>query len=291
MTLLLILLLVCGRMPVFDSFCIAFGTAGTGGFAVSSAGIAGYNSAYIEIVVGIFMLLFGVNFNVYHLLLLKKIKDVVKSEEVKVYFGIVLFATIAITVNTFDRLTGIGTTIRNAFFQVSSIMTTSGFATVDFDAWPEFSKHTLVLLMIIGACAGSTGGGFKVSRVIILLKAFLAEIRHIITPKAVITVRVDGKPVDKETLNSTKIYAAVYLILACMFTWIISLDGNDMTTNLTAVLACFNNIGPGLALVGPMANYSVYSDWAQVLLSIAMLTGRLEIFPMFLLFARSTHDK
>lgn len=291
MTLVLVILLRCGKMPLFDSFCIAFGTAGTGGFAVNSAGIAGYHSAYIEIVVGIFMLLFGVNFNVYHLLLLRKIKDVVKSEEVKVYFGIVLFATIAISVNTFNRLTGIGTTIRNAFFQVSSIMTTSGFATVDFDAWPEFSKHTLVLLMIIGACAGSTGGGFKVSRVIILFKAFLAEIRHIITPKAVITVRVDGKPVDKETLNSTKIYAAVYLILVCMFTWIISLDGKDMTTNLTAVLACFNNIGPGLALVGPMANYSVYSDWAQVLLSVAMLTGRLEIFPMFLLFARSTHDK
>ena len=291
MTLILIILLMVGRMPVFDSFCIAFGTAGTGGFAVSSAGIAGYHSAYIEIVLGIFMLLFGVNFNVYHLLLLRKIKDVVKSEEVKVYFGIVLFTTIAITVNTFDRLTGIGATIRNAFFQVSSIMTTSGFATVDFDAWPEFSRHTLVLLMIIGACAGSTGGGFKVSRVIILFKAFLAEIRHIITPKAVITVRVDGKTVDKETLNSTKIYAAVYLILVCMFTWILSIDGKDMTTNLTAVLACFNNIGPGLGLVGPMTNYSVYSDWAQVLLSVAMLTGRLEIFPMFLLFARSTHDK
>ena len=291
MTLVLVILLRCGKMPLFDSFCIAFGTAGTGGFAVNSAGIAGYHSAYIEIVVGIFMLLFGVNFNVYHLLLLRKIKDVVKSEEVKVYFGIVLFATIAISVNTFNRLTGIGTTIRNAFFQVSSIMTTSGFATVDFDAWPEFSKHTLVLLMIIGACAGSTGGGFKVSRVIILFKAFLAEIRHIITPKAVITVRVDGKTVDKETLNSTKIYAAVYLILVCMFTWILSIDGKDMTTNLTAVLACFNNIGPGLGLVGPMTNYSVYSDWAQVLLSVAMLTGRLEIFPMFLLFARSTHDK
>ena len=202
-----------------------------------------------------------------------------------------LFATVEITENTFDRLTGIVTTIRNAFFQVSSIMTTSGFATVDFEVWPEFSKHTLVLLMIIGACAGSTGGGFKVSRVIILFKAFLAEIRHIITPKAVITVRVDGKPVDKETLNSTKIYAAAYLILVCMFTWLISLDGKDMTTNLTAVLACFNNIGPGLALVGPMANYSVYSDWAQVLLSVAMLTGRLEIFPMFLLFAKSTHDR
>ncbi|MGN1181228.1 MAG: TrkH family potassium uptake protein [Suilimivivens sp.] len=291
MTVVLIILLLCGGMPVFDSFCIAFGTAGTGGFAVNSAGIAGYHSAYIEIVLSIFMLLFGINFNMYHLILLGKIKDIFKSEEVKVYLGIVLFATAAISVNTFSRLSEVGTTIRNAFFQVSSIMTTSGFATVDFNLWPEFSKHTLVLLMIIGACAGSTGGGFKVSRVIILVKSFLAEIRHIITPKAVITVRVDGKPVDKETLNSTKIYAAVYLILVCIFTWVISLDGKDMTTNLTAVLACFNNIGPGLGLVGPMNNFSVYSDWAQVLLSVAMLTGRLEIFPMFLLFAKSTHDR
>lgn len=291
MTLILVVLLLIGRMPVFDSFCIAFGTAGTGGFTVSAAGITGYHSAYIEIVLGIFMLLFGVNFNMYHLVLLGKIKEVFKSEEVKVYFGIVFLATAAISVNTFSRLAEVGTTVRNAFFQVSSIMTTTGFATVDFNFWPEFSKHTLVLLMIIGACAGSTGGGFKVSRGIILIKSFFAEIRHIITPKAVITVRVDGKSVDKETLNSTKIYAGTYLILVCVFTWILSLDGKDLTTNLTAVLSCFNNIGPGLSLVGPMNNFSIYSDWAKVLLSVAMLTGRLEIFPMFLLFAKSTHDR
>lgn len=291
MTLVLLVLLLIGRMPLFDSFCIAFGTAGTGGFAVSSAGIAGYQSVYIEIVVGIFMLLFGINFNMYHLILLGKIKDVLKSEEVKVYFGIVFLSTVMISINTFTRAAGIGTTIRNAFFQVSSIITTSGFATVDFNYWPAFSRHTLVLLMIIGACAGSTGGGFKISRLIILVKSFWAEIRHIITPRSVITVRVDGKAIDKETLNSTKIYAAAYMILICIFTWILSLDGKDLTTNLTAVLSCFNNIGPGLSKVGPMNNFSIYSDWAQVLLSIAMLTGRLEIFPMFLLFARSTHDR
>lgn len=291
MTLVLVIFLLAGKMPVFDSFCIAFGTAGTGGFAVSSAGIGGYGSAYIEIVVGVFMLLFGVNFNMYHLILLGKVRDVLKSEEVKVYFGIVFLSTVMISVNTFARAAGVGTTVRNAFFQVSSIITTSGFATVDYNYWPEFSKHTIVLLMMIGACAGSTGGGFKISRLIILVKAFLAEIRHIITPKSVITVRVDGKTVDKETLNSTKIYAAAYLMLICVFTWILALDGKDLTTNLTAVLSCFNNIGPGLALVGPMNNFSVYSDWAKALLSVVMLTGRLEIFPMFLLFARSTHDR
>lgn len=291
MTLILVILLLCGRMSVFDSFCIAFGTAGTGGFATSSAGIAGYDSAYIEIVLGIFMLLFGVNFNVYHLILFGKLRDVLDSEEVKVYLGIVAVSTVMIAVNILSQSMSAGRALRDAFFQVTSIITTTGFATVDFNFWPEFSKHTLVLLMIIGACAGSTGGGFKVSRVIILVKSFFAEIRKIITPRAVITVRLDKKPVDKQTLNSTKIYAGAYMILICVFTWILSLDGLDLTTNLTAVLSCFNNIGPGLSQVGPMNNFSVYSNWAKVLLSVAMLTGRLEIFPMFLLFSRSTHKK
>lgn len=291
MTMILLVLLLLGGMPLFDSFCMAFGTAGTGGFAVSSAGVAGYHSAYIEVLLGIFMLLFGVNFNVYHLLLLGKVKDALKSEEVKAYLGIVITATVLISINTFSRVTGLGTTVRNAFFQVASIITTSGFATVDFNFWPEFSKHTLVLLMIIGACAGSTGGGFKVSRLIILLKAMMAEVRHIITPKAINPVRIDGKPIDKETLNSTRIYAAAYLILICLFTWILSLDGKDLTTNVTAVLSCFNNIGPGLGGVGPMNNFGIYSDWAQVLLSLCMLTGRLEIFPMLLLFGRSMHTR
>ncbi len=174
---------------------------------------------------------------------------------------------------------------------MSSIITTSGFATVDFEFWPEFSKHMLLLLMVVGACAGSTGGGMKVSRVLILVKSFVAEIRQIINPKAIVTVRVNGKPVDKKTLSSTRIYAASYMLLLCVFTLIVSLDGLDFTTNFTAVLSCFNNIGPGLAKVGPMANFSVYSDWAQVVLSLAMLTGRLEIFPMFLLFAKSAHDR
>ena len=291
MTVILLILLLFGGMPVFDSFCIAFGTAGTGGFAVNAAGIAGYQSAYIEILVGIFMLLFGINFNLYHLILLKKVKEVFHSEEAKVYLGVVALSTIAIFLNIQTGIQSMGKAARDAFFQVSSIITTTGFSTVDFNLWPEFSKHTLVLLMMIGACAGSTGGGLKISRVIILVKSLFAEIKHIITPKAVITVRVDGKPIDKGTLNSTRIYAAAYLILIAVFTLLLSLDGKDLTSNLTAVLACFNNIGPGLGLVGPAANFSVYSDPAQVLLSVAMLTGRLEIFPMFLLFSRSAHDR
>lgn len=291
MTLILIILLMCFGMAPFDSFCMAFGTAGTGGFAVNSAGVAGYNSLAIEIILGIFMLLFGVNFNVYHLILLRKFKEAFSMEEVKVYFAIVAMATLAIVVNIMKFAGGFGNALRQAFFQVSSIITTTGFATVDFEFWPEFSKHILLLLMVIGACAGSTGGGMKISRVIIVAKSFIAEIRQIINPKEIVNVRLNGTVVDKKTLNSTRIYVAAYMILVCMFTLIISLDGLDFTTNLTAVLSCFNNIGPGLKEVGPMANFSVYSDWAQVVLSIAMLTGRLEIFPMFLLFARSAHDR
>lgn len=290
MTVVLIVFLLLGEMPLFDSFCIAFGTAGTGGFAVNSAGIGGYDSAYLEIVIGIFMLLFGINFNLYHLLLLGKVKDVLKSEEARVYLGIVTISVLAIAVNILGQTQSFGRALRDAFFQVSSIITTTGFSTVDYNFWPEFSKHMLVLLMVFGACAGSTGGGMKISRVIILVKSLFAEIKQIITPKAVVTVRLDGKAVNKQTLNSTRIYAAAYLILICVFTLVLSLDGLDLTTNFTAVLACFNNIGPGLGLVGPAANFSVYSDPAQLWLSLAMLTGRLEIFPMFLLFARSVHE-
>lgn len=237
------------------------------------------------------MLLFGVNFNVYHLIMLRKFKDIFSMEEVKAYFVIIAVSTISIMCNIINHAGGGFHALRQAFFQVASIITTTGFATVDFNYWPEFSKHLLVLLMLVGACAGSTGGGMKVSRVLILLKSFIAEIRQIINPKEVITVRLNGKPVDKKTLRSTRIYAASYMILICVFTLIVSLDGLDFTTNFTAVMSCFNNIGPGLNLVGPMANFSVYSDWMQVILSVAMITGRLEIFPMFLLFAKSAHDR
>lgn len=291
MTVLLILLLLAMGMDAFDSFCIAFGTAGTGGFAPTSLGIAAFQSPVIEVTVGIFMLLFGINFNVYHLLMLKKFREAFSMEEVKVYLVAVAAATVAIAVNVAEHIGSVSDVLRHAFFQVASIITTTGFSTVDYELWPEFSKHTLVLLMIIGACAGSTGGGMKISRVIILVKSFVLEVRQIINPKEIVTVRLNGKAVDKKTLSSTRIYAAAYLILVCIFTLLISLDGLDLTTNLTAVLACFNNIGPGLNLVGPAANFSVYSDWAQVVLSFIMLTGRLEIFPMFLLFAKSAHDR
>ena len=291
MTLTLILLLLAFGMQPFDTFCIAFGTAGTGGFAVSSAGIAGYNSLAIEIILGIFMLLFGINFNVYHLLLLRKFREAFSMEEIKVYLGIAAFAVVSITINIAGMVGNVGTALRQAFFQVSSILTSTGFSTVDYEAWPEYAKHLIVFLSLVGACAGSTGGGFKVSRAIILVKSFFQEIRQTINPKEVITVRLDGKAVGGRTLESTRIYAATYMVLICIFTLLLSLDGLDFTTNVTAVITCFNNIGPGLNLVGPMSNFSVYSDWAKVLLSFVMLTGRLEIFPMFLLIARSAHDR
>lgn len=291
MTAILVILLLAGGVDMFDSFCLAFGTAGTGGFATSSAGIAGYQSAYVEVLLGVFMLLFGVNFNVYYLILLGRVRDALKSEEVRCYLGIVAAATIAITLNLFQGLANLGLTIRQAFFQVSSIITTTGFATVDFDLWPEFSKHTLVILMLVGACAGSTGGGLKVSRVLILVKSFFAEIRYIISPKSIQTVRLEYKTVDKATLNSTRTYAAAYLMLVALSTLLVSLNGYDLTTNLTAVLSCINNIGPGLGLVGPTANFSVYNDAAQILLSVVMLIGRLEIFPIFTIFSRSVHNR
>ena len=291
MTAILVILLLLGDVSLFDSLCLSFGAAGTGGFAVSSAGIAGYGSAYVEIVLGIFMILFGINFNIYYLLLVGRVRDALGSEEVRCFLGIIAVATLVITANIISLTLSLGDALRQAFFQVSSIITTTGFATVDFNLWPEFSKHTLVLLMVIGACAGSTGGGLKVSRVIILVKSFLAEIRYIVSPKSVQTVRLEHKYVDKVTLNSTRTYAAAYMMLVALSTLILSLDGYNLITNLTAVLSCINNIGPGLDLVGPMANFGIYSDWAMVLLSLVMLIGRLEIFPIFMIFSRPAHRR
>ena len=257
MTAVLVVLLLLGDVNLFDSLCLSFGAAGTGGFAVSSAGIAGYGSAYVEIVLGIFMILFGINFNIYYLLLIGRVRDALGSEEVRCFLGIIAVATLVITANIISLTLSLGDALRQAFFQVSSIITTTGFATVDFNLWPEFSKHTLVLLMVIGACAGSTGGGLKVSRVIILVKSFLAEIRYIVSPKSVQTVRLEHKYVDKVTLNSTRTYAAAYMMLVALSTLILSLDGYNLITNLTAVLSCINNIGPGLDLVGPMAYFGI----------------------------------
>lgn len=304
LTLILAVVLVIEGMPLFDAVCYAFGTAGTGGFSINSQFLNIYaNSHVLEYTIAIGMLVFGVNFNIYFLILLGKVKEAFKNEEVKTYLCIVVAAVVMIALNLYKGINiadngihAVGTMeIKDAFrvsvFQVSSIITTTGFASADFGAWPQFSQHVLALLMIIGACAGSTAGGFKVSRVIILWKSFIAEIKRAINPKQIMPVRVNGEVIENKTLQSVKVYAATYFIIVCLSVLVISLSGHDFTTNVTAVLACFNNIGPGLALVGPAANYSVYADPFKVLLSILMLTGRLEIFPMFMLFAKSAHDR
>jgi len=291
MTFILVIVLIVLKMPVYDAFCYAFGTAGTGGFGICSEALGKYNSPAIEVAISIGMLAFGVNFNLYYFLLLGKIKDVFKNEELRVYLGIVLVAVASISINIFSTIGNLSDTLRLSLFQVSSIITTTGFATADFNIWPEFSRHVLVLLMIIGACAGSTAGGFKISRVIILWKSFIAEIKRIINPKRMMPVRVNGAVLENKALQAAKVYCAAYMIIMCLSVLLLSLNGLDFTTNVSATIACFNNIGPGLGGVGPMANYSIYSAPAQFLLTVLMLTGRLEIFPMFLLFAKSAHDK
>ena len=291
LTLVLAIILMCLKMPLYDAVCYAFGTAGTGGFSICAEGFALYNNPAIEYVIAVFMLLFGVNFNLYYLIILGKIKDFFKNEELRVYACIVVFSVTAICINIYGMIGNFADTLRLSLFQVASISTTTGFATADFSTWPQFSQHILVLLMIMGACAGSTAGGFKISRVIILWKSFVAEIRTLINPKQIIKVRVNGEVVDEKTLRSSRVYCAGYFIIICLSVLVLSLNELDFTTNVTAVLACFNNIGPGLGLVGPALNYSVYSDPAQLLLSILMITGRLEIFPMFMIFARSAHDR
>ncbi len=284
MTALLIILLLAGGMPLFDSICHAFGAAGTGGFAIKNAGIIFYNSPYLEVVLSVFMLLFGVNFNLFYLLLVRRVKEAFKSEELRWYVLIVAFSTVFIAANIYQLYGNVTESLRFSFFQVSSIITTTGYATADFaNKWPQFSQHLLVLLMIIGACAGSTGGGLKVSRLIILVKSMVAEIRRMIHPQMTIAVRLDGKALEDKTLRSVQVYFNVYMLIVFASTLLLSLDGHDFTTNLSAELACFNNIGPGIGLVGPASNYAFYSPWAKVLLSINMLLGRLEVFPMLIL--------
>lgn len=285
MTITLVILLVCGGMPLFDALCTAFGTAGTGGFSVKNAGIAFYDSAYIDVVLSVFMLLFGVNFNLYYLLLIGKVKHVLKSEELRWYLLIVLGAVIAIAVNTFRLYQDVFLTLRHSLFQVSTIITTTGFATVDFAQWPQFSQGILLLLMVLGACAGSTGGGLKISRVLLLAKACGQEIRRLLHPRAVTVVRLEGKVIDRSVIQSTLGYLGLYFACICGTTLLLSLDGRDLTTNLSATLACLNNIGPGLGGVGPLSNYSFYSGFSKILLSLNMLLGRLELFPLFVLFS------
>lgn len=285
-TLLEIFILIFLGMPVFDSVVNAFATAGTGGFAVRNQSI-GYYEPVMHWVIGIFMLIFGINFNMFYLLMTRNIKAVIKNEEFKVYFSIVITAILIITWNINPIYQAWNVSLRNSTFQVASIISTTGFATADFSQWPELSRVILVLLMFIGASAGSTAGGLKVARIIILFKIIKREIIKIIHPNAYCVIKQDGRLLDEKVVNGTAVYLMLYLFITVFSVLLISLDGFDSETTFTSVVACFNNIGPGLGMVGPSGNYSGFSDFSKIILSIDMLMGRLEIFPLLILMTPS----
>lgn len=290
LTILQIIFLLIGKMPLFDSICTAFGTAGTGGFGIKNDSIAGY-STYLQVVITIFMILFGVNFNIYFLLLMKKYTQAFKNEEVRYYLGIIAAAILLITFNIRHMFGNIGIAFQQAAFQVGSIITTTGFATTDFNQWPVVSKTVLVILMFIGACAGSTGGGIKVSRLVILCKTVRKELHIYLHPNAVKKIKMDNKSIPHDVVRSTNIFFIVYVLIFSASVLLIGFDNYDLTTNFTAVAATFNNIGPGLELVGPVENFNLFSPLSKCILIFDMLAGRLEIFPLLLLFKRDTWKK
>ncbi len=290
LTILEFVFLLAGGMSVFESILTAFGTAGTGGFGFRNDSFASF-SPYIQWVVTIFMILFGVNFNAYFLLLMRRFRRAAASEEVRGYFIMIFVAIAIITANIHSMYNGIGEALRHAAFQVGSIVTTTGFSSCDFDLWPTLSKEVLVILMFVGACAGSTGGGIKVSRFLILGKTLGKELKQALHPQVVAPVRMDGKLVNHETIRTTNVYMAAYIFIFAASLFLISLDGFDMVTNFTSVAATLNNIGPGLNQVGPMMNFGGFSNFAKLVLIFDMLAGRLEIFPMLVLFMPDTWRK
>lgn len=290
LTALCIVCLLLGGMPVFDSFCIAFGTAGTGGFAIKNSSMGGY-SCFLQTVVTVFMFLFGVNFSLYYMLLLRKFKAVFKNEELRLYFGIAAGSIILIAINISRMYNTVYESVHHAAFQVVSIMTTTGYGTVDFEQWPAFSKAILLSLMFIGASAGSTGGGLKVSRVSLLMKSIRRTIRKALHPRRVQPVYMDGRAVSEEVCDNVNAYLAIYCVILVLSFAIISVDGFSIGTNFSAVASCFNNIGPGFELVGATQNFSIYSDLSKIILSLDMLLGRLEIFPLLLLLSPDTWSR
>lgn len=288
MTVAEILLLLATGMPVFDSITIAFGTAGTGGFAILNSGLASY-TVLQQGIVTVFMILFGINFNVYFLLLIRRRpKEALKSEEMRWYLIIIAAAIGLITLNVRGLFSSWWEAFHHTAFQVASIITTTGFSTSDFNLWPGFSRTILVLLMFVGACAGSTGGGIKVSRIVVAVKAVAKELARFIHPRNVRMLKLEGKKVEHETLRTINIFLTAYFLLFALSTLLISLDNFDLITSFTSVAATLNNIGPGLEIVGPMSNFSAFSGLSKCVLMFDMLAGRLELFPMLLLFVPAT---
>lgn len=292
LSLLEILFLLIGGMPLFDSIVNTFGTAGTGGFAIKNASIGAYNSVYIEIVITVFMALFGVNFSAYFLLLTKRFKSFLSHEEARVYFGILIVSMLAIAANLTGTIySNFAESLRYSSFQVSSIMTTTGYATANFDTWPTFSKLVLVTLMFIGACAGSTGGGLKVSRIIIMYKSLKREAFKILHPNAVKQIKLDNVKVEEDVIRGTGVFIVTLIGIYAVSTLLVSLNGYDFATSTTAVAACINNIGPGLGMVSPVGNFSAFSVFSKIILSVDMLIGRLEVFPILLLLSPAIWQK
>ena len=287
LTIINFIFLLAGKMHWLHALCTAFGTAGTGGFGIFNDSL-GSVSPYIQNVTTVFMFLFGINFSCFYLLLLGKLRSIWKDEELRLYVGLAIACVVGLVLSVRPLYGTLEETIRHAAFQVSSIMTTTGFSTTDFDLWPSFAKGILLLLMVVGACAGSTGGGLKCIRVLLLFKVLGRNIRQILNPRNVLVVRSNGKVVDEKVLSNTNAYFAAYMIILVLGTLILSLDGFSVETNLSAALATFNNIGPGLGAVGPTCNFAAYSDLSKVTMCLMMLAGRLEIFPLLVLFSRST---
>lgn len=283
MTALEMVLLLVAGMPLFDSICTAFGTAGTGGFGIKNDSITSY-SATIQWIVTIFMIAFGVNFNFYYFVLLRNFKKAFQMEEVRTYMAIIVASVAIIAWNIYETTAGVAKAILDAAFQVGAIITTTGFSTANFDTWPALSKSILVLLMFIGACAGSTGGGVKVSRFIILFKTFVKEANSYMHPKSYKKINMDGKPIDHDVVRSTNVYIITFFTLFVASVLLVSIEGRDLVTNFTAVAATINNIGPGLALVGPTQNFSLFTYFTKWVLIFDMLAGRLELFPLIILF-------
>ena len=297
LTLLLFVLLAAGGMPIFDAWVHTFSTAGTGGFSSLTPSVGGYDSLYFEVVLGIFMLLFGTNFNFFYFLLMRRFRDALRCEEVWVFYGIVTAAVVSITIDILPLYHSVGTSLRHAFFQTSTIITTTGYATQDFGLWPTFSQIVLVTLMFVGSCAGSTAGGLKVGRLVIIVKAIFADMKKMLHPNAVTAVRYQGRPLTEKQIRGAYQYVSVYVCLFVLSCLLLSLEHLDLVTTVTAVVTCHNNAGPGLGLVGPSGNYSIFSAPAKLLLALNMLLGRLEIFPVLLLFSpsiwrrRSSHSR
>ncbi len=282
-----LIFLLAGRMPLFDALTTMFGTAGTGGFGIRNDSMAGY-STYLQTVVTIFMIMFGINFNVYFYLYMKKPKLAWQCQEARWYLGIIAVSTVTIAFIIRDVYPNFSTAFHHAFFQVGSIITTTGFATTDFNLWPEVPKTILVMLMFVGACAGSTGGGIKVSRLILLVHSVSRELFEYIHPHGVRKIKLEGRIVDNDVLKSVNVFMVAYVLIFSFSVLLVGLDNFDLITNFTAVAATFNNIGPGLEMVGPTQNFGMFSDGAKLVLIFDMLAGRLEIFPLLLLFVRDT---